>query len=135
MRHWNPQANDIFATALDIADASSRERFVQRECGHDPQLRREVDSLLAANDQAAGFLNEPAVQAAEARLANTVEANGTSVGMRIGPYRLLQEIGEGGFGVVYMAEQKQPVRRKVALKIITPGMDRREIVARFEAER
>ena len=72
---------------------------MQRECGHDPQLRREVDSLLAANDQAAGFLNEPAVQAAEARLANTVEANGTSVGMRIGPYRLLQEIGEGGFGV------------------------------------
>ena len=135
MRNWNSVANDIFASAAEIGDEQQRARFLDEQCGDDARLRREVDSLLAANDRASAFLNEPALDAAEAGIAHTVEASPAAIGSRIGPYRLLQEIGEGGFGVVYMAEQKQPVRRKVALKIIKPGMDSREIVARFEAER
>ncbi|MGH7140176.1 MAG: serine/threonine-protein kinase, partial [Pirellulales bacterium] len=96
-------------------------------------LRAEVEALLAAGDQAGSFLESPAV--APALVATVERPIAERPGTMIGPYKLLEQIGEGGFGVVFMAEQTQPVRRKVALKVLKPGMDTRQVVARFEAER
>ena len=90
-------------------------------------MRAEVESLLAANEQAGGFM---VAQAVSVPMPPTEKA-----GDRIGRYKLLEQIGEGGFAVVWMAEQEEPVRRRVALKIIKLGMDTKEVVARFEAER
>ena len=98
----------------------------------DAELRAEVEKLLRARSEMGSFheLPRPAALA-------TVDAPdiGERPGTIIGPYKLLEQIGEGGFGVVFMAEQTQPVRRKVALKVLKPGMDTRQVVARFEAER
>src|SRR5207248_2005593 len=87
--------------------------------------------LLAVSDKVGSFLNQPVVQIPAADHKPLTEGPG----MVIGPYQLLEQIGEGGFGVVYLAEQQQPLRRKVALKIIKPGMDSKQVIARFEAER
>jgi serine/threonine protein kinase/tetratricopeptide (TPR) repeat protein len=136
----------VFLEALDIADASARRAFLDRRCAGDAVLRRQVEELLAAHERPGSFLDSPlagpavtAAQPAGARegAAQEQEASGggEGPGVRIGPYKLLQQIGEGGMGVVYMAEQEQPVRRKVALKIIKPGMDSQQVLARFEAER
>ncbi len=101
-------------------------------CGTGAELRAEVESLLEARQHLSGFLESPAVAlAATADVSYLAELPGT----QIGPYKLLEQIGEGGMGIVYVASQKEPLRRKVALKIIKPGMDTREVVARFEAER
>jgi serine/threonine protein kinase/WD40 repeat protein len=95
-------------------------------------LRQRVEALLRQHDQAGGFLERPAV----AGLVTAHEAPvGEGPGMVVGPYKLLQQIGEGGFGVVFLAEQQQPVRRMVALKVLRPGTETRPVVARFEAER
>src|SRR5262249_31929628 len=96
-------------------------------------LRAEVEGLLAANGRAGEFMRRPAAVAA--KITVNYEPLTEVPGTTIGPYKLLQQIGEGGMGVVYMAEQEKPVRRKVALKIIKPGMDSKSVVARFEAER
>src|SRR5262249_17774642 len=102
--------------------------FLDGACGSDAALRARVDNLLKSHAHAGSFLRKP--------LAATVdEPISERPGTRVGPYKLLQQIGEGGMGVVYMAEQEQPIRRKVALKIIKPGMDSKQVVARFEAER
>src|SRR5207245_4520860 len=91
--------------------------------------RRSVEMLLQAHSKAGHVLQQPLVgPAAEQPLRETV-------GTMIGPYKLMEELGAGGFGLVYVAEQTQPLRRKVALKVIKPGMDTRQVVARFEAER
>src|SRR5262249_53361391 len=95
--------------------------------------RREVEALLHAHDDSAGFLRDPAPRPRET--IDVADQPSEGPGTVIGPYKLLQQIGEGGMGVVYMAEQQEPVRRKVALKIIKPGMDSRQVIARFEAER
>jgi serine/threonine protein kinase len=121
----------IFAEALDIADPGQRAAFLERACADRPELRRHIEELLAAQDDLGSFLARPPVLPPSPPAA----APGEGPGDRIGPYKLLQKIGEGGMGVVYMAEQEEPVRRKVALKIIKPGMDSRQVVARFEAER
>src|SRR5207253_2139927 len=92
-------------------------------------LRQRVENLLKSHTGAGSFLQN--ALAVTATMPSVVEGPGT----KIGPYKLLQEIGQGGMGVVYMAEQETPVRRRVALKIIKPGMDSREVIARFEAER
>ena len=109
--------------------------FLNRECGNDLELRRCVETLLNANDEPEFYLDEPLVEmpkpAATADYAPITERPGTV----IGPYKLMEQIGEGGFGLVFVAEQQQPIRRKVALKIIKPGMDSRDVIARFEAER
>jgi serine/threonine protein kinase/WD40 repeat protein len=106
-----------------------RAAFLAEACGEDHQLRNEVESLLRAHVTGDGFLKAPA-------LAATVDqALNERPGSIIGRYKLREQIGEGGFGVVYVAEQEQPVRRKVALKIIKPGMDSKDVIARFEAER
>src|SRR4029077_19948147 len=94
----------------------------------DAALRRRVEELLKAHDQPDSFLDAPA---ATLDVPPITEGPGTL----IGPYKLLEQIGEGGFGIVFMAEQQQPVRRKVALKVLKPGMDSRQVIARFEQER
>jgi serine/threonine protein kinase/WD40 repeat protein len=131
MADWNPQANDLFLQAAELDSPAARQRFLDHNCS-DPALRAQVESLLAAAAQAGSFL----ARAAAIDPAATVDQPLTEgPGTRVGPYKLLQQIGEGGMGVVYMAEQDEPVRRKVALKIIKPGMDSKQVVARFEAER
>src|SRR5262249_6211014 len=101
-------------------------------CGDDPELRQEIDSLLAAHLPADSLLAQPAAAVvATASPLTLVEA----VGDAVGPFKLLQQIGEGGMGVVFMAEQTDPIQRTVALKIIKAGMDTRHVMARFEAER
>jgi eukaryotic-like serine/threonine-protein kinase len=122
----------IFAAAMDIADPVERAAYLDRACGQDTVLRRHLEGLLAEQNELGSFLAQPLASAA---LAPGYGALSEGVGTRIGPYKLLQQIGEGGMGVVYMAEQEAPVRRKVALKIIKPGMDSSQVIARFEAER
>lgn len=124
-------AQSIFLNALEIADPEERNAYLETQCQGSSDLRLEVDELLGHAGRLGRFMdgNSPELTATELR--PTVEKPGT----RIGPYKLLQEIGEGGMGVVYLAEQTKPVERRVALKIIKPGMDTRQVVARFEAER
>src|SRR5688500_9117431 len=133
-QHPSPSARSVFDHALEIESPAQRETYLSGACGDDPTLRRKVDALLAAYEQAGSFLEagQPGlgrtVDDAEARLR---EAPGSVVGR----YKLLQLIGEGGFGSVFMAQQDHPVRRVVALKVIKVGMDTRQVIARFEAER
>src|SRR5262245_21529833 len=126
------KAKTIFLSAVDMTSSAERRAFLDAECGGDESLRREVEDLLR-HEQAKGSFLEGAFQAAAATLE--FPTNTESPGTVIGPYKLLEQIGEGGFGVVFMAEQSQPVRRKVALKVLKPGMDTRQVIARFEAER
>ena len=123
---------DIFSAALDIEDPAERSAYLDRVCAEDPALRQRVAALVGAHKPASSFLERPA-----GRLAATVDEQPIEEkpGTVIGPYKLLQKIGGGGMGTVFMAEQEEPVRRMVALKIIKPGMDSREVIARFEAER
>jgi serine/threonine protein kinase/WD40 repeat protein len=123
---------DIFSAALDIEDPAERSAYLDRVCVDDPALRQRVAALVGAHKPASSFLERPAGD-----LLATVDQPpiAEKPGTIIGPYKLLQQIGEGGMGAVYMAEQTEPVRRRVALKIIKPGMDSRQVIARFEAER
>ena len=116
-----------------LLPASEREEFFKRECSDDLDMLKRLRDLLDADATRADQHLIDHVQ--DDSLLDTDEFVNESTGKIIGNYKLLQKIGEGGFGVVYMAEQSQPVRRKVALKIIKPGMDTRAVVARFEAER
>lgn len=135
MPAWNPKANDIFLNALEISTPEGRRAFIEQACGSEAELRAQVDSLIAASQKAGSFLESPAPAIDDGVGATINQLPLEKPGTQIGPYKLLQQIGEGGMGVVYMAEQKEPVRRKVALKLIKPGMDTRQVVARFEAER
>jgi serine/threonine protein kinase/WD40 repeat protein len=128
----------IFAEAAGIGNADARAAYLELACGGDPALRREVEGLLAAHERAAGFMKSSAFSrhvTGSTLPSRTGASELESVGATVGPYRLLERIGEGGMGVVYLAEQFRPVRRRVALKIIKPGMDSRRVIARFEAER
>src|SRR5262245_36805991 len=124
------QARDIFMAAVEKGDGNERVAYLDEACGSNEELRRHVDLLLGAHAQSASFLDKGAVANHTVDLPLT-EKPGTI----IGPYKLLQQIGEGGMGVVFMAEQTEPIQRTVALKIIKPGMDSRQVIARFEAER
>jgi serine/threonine protein kinase len=120
---------ELFLAAVEIAPAD-RPGWLVRECA-DVDLRERLQRMLAAHDAPHSLLDAPA-----SGLAATVDEPITErPGTVIGPYKLLEQIGEGGFGVVFMAEQQEPIRRKVALKVLKPGMDTRQIIARFEAER
>ena len=132
----------IFLAALDRPDPTERAAYLDQAWAGDAELRRRIDELLAAHDEPGDFLEPPAVgdstagfgdEGPDDRPAPSPFVEGP--GSRIGPYKLLQQIGQGGMGVVYMAEQEKPVRRRVALKIIKPGMDSAQVVGRFEAER
>ena len=127
------QQNDeevIFNTARKIDSSEAQAEYLSQVCGGDSALRERVEHLLESQRAESQFLESPAM----ATTSNSVGLH-EQPGTRIGRYKLLQKIGEGGFGVVYMAEQTKPVRRKVALKVIKAGMDTKEVVGRFEAER
>ena len=123
----------IFLAALEIDDPSQRDAYVARACGTDTILRSQVEKLLAAHEEPGGFMQRPAPALVTGLDEQRRVAEGP--GTVIGAYKLLEQIGEGGFGVVFMAEQSRPVLRRVALKVLKPGMDTRQIIARFEAER
>jgi eukaryotic-like serine/threonine-protein kinase len=123
----------IFLAALEQASPAERQAYLQGACGDDPALLKRLRVLLSVHEQSQGPLDAPSPVVA---LAPTVDDPiRERPGTVIGPYKLLEEIGEGGMGLVFVAEQQQPVHRKVALKVIKPGMDSRQVIARFEAER
>ena len=123
-----PERDDIFSEAREIRDPAQRSQFVADACGEDAALRLAVEAMLQDAEKAAAFFESNATE-------STLRVSSETPGAVIGRYKLLEKIGEGGMGVVYMAEQREPVVRKVALKIIKAGMDTRQVVARFEAER
>lgn len=131
---------DVFLEALEQPTPDRRAAYLDQACKGDAALRRAVEALLL-NHKRDQFLETPAPGAGPApevlkSLADTaIAADAEKPGDRIGRYKLLQEIGEGACGTVFMAEQEEPVRRRVALKVIKPGMDTKTVIARFEAER
>ena len=132
MNATQDRAKSIFLNAVEIAAPDERRAFVESQCAGDDRLRAEVVELLQHQHSLGSFLESPAPDLAASREPSPIAERPGTV---IGPYKLLQQIGEGGMGVVFMAEQSAPVRRKVALKIIKPGMDTKQVIARFEAER
>ena len=132
----NPESKseqEIFFEALARTSKEARSEFLDGACLNQPELRRNIEELLAQHSEQDSFMQDPAAQSE----LDTVEiqADTEQPGTVIGRYKLLQKVGVGGMGVVYMAEQTEPVKRKVALKIIKLGMDTKQVVARFEAER
>ena len=121
----------IFNAALAKVTAEERAAYLDKTCGEDAELRQRVEALLSSHVVAGSFFNLPGAEHTSGYIVPIQEGPGSYIGR----FKLLQQIGEGGFGVVFMAEQDQPVRRRVALKIIKLGMDTRQVVARFEAER
>jgi serine/threonine protein kinase/tetratricopeptide (TPR) repeat protein len=124
------QPDEVFCSAIERTSPGERAAYLDQVCADDAELRRRVERLLEAHAHAGSFLaaGPPGTPA-------TADAPVEAVGTVIGPYHLLEQIGEGGFGVVFMAEQHEPIRRKVALKLLKPGMDSKHVIARFEAER
>jgi len=122
----------IFCEAVEKGTESQRQAYLEQACRDNPALRTEIDALLSVHSAGGGFLQGPILSPAAAWAEPPVSE---SPGTVIGRYKLLEKIGEGGMAVVYMAEQEHPIRRKVALKIIKLGMDTRQVIARFEAER
>ena len=131
MNESTKREEEIFEAALALPP-DQRAGHLDRACGGDSQLRKRVEALLQAHERAGEFLEAP--PPANKTIALSIPLT-EKPGDRIGRYKLLQQIGEGGCGVVYMAEQEEPVRRRVALKVIKLGMDTRSVIARFEAER
>jgi serine/threonine protein kinase len=143
------RAEEVFYAALDVKNSDERRAFLDRACAGDLNLRSTVEKMLGSQPDVERFFLDsipalkPSVEicqslagASDAGKNNVAElSTDEKMGTRIGPYKLLQKIGEGGCGVVYMAEQEVPVRRRVALKVIKLGMDTRSVIARFDAER
>ncbi len=127
------EAKSIFGKALELEPAA-RAAYLDEACAGDPRLRARIDGLVDAHGRAGGFLESPAPTPLPDPTADPPPV-AERPGSVIGPYRLMEQVGEGGMGLVFVAEQHRPVRRKVALKVIKPGMDTRQVVARFEAER
>jgi tetratricopeptide (TPR) repeat protein len=142
----------IFLAAAGRANPEEREAFLREACGGDAALRRQVEVQLHAQEQGGLSLEKPATEGVPTGACTPdAEPDGPAAsagdgaadlrplcegpGTRLGPYKLLQQIGEGGMGVVFLAEQTEPVQRRLALKVIKPGMDSRQVIARFEAER
>ena len=128
LKNWS--VDELLVEALKKPD-QDRPAFLDTMCRDDQPLRDRIEGLLAAHEKAADFLEQPAVGVERHDFERPTEGPGTVIDR----YKILQVIGEGGFGVVYMAEQKKPVKRKVALKIIKLGMDTKQVIARFESER
>jgi WD40 repeat protein/serine/threonine protein kinase len=124
----------LFQAALQLS-GNARASFLESACNGDGPLRQRLDALLAADEQSEGVLAEPALAANATKKIAFAEVPDETIGQKIGRYKILERVGEGGCGVVYVAEQTEPVRRRVALKVIKLGMDTKQVVARFEAER
>ena len=134
------RVSNLFVEAKKLG-LHERDLFLVDACRGDDDLRRDVEQLLVGSDEPLPFAElADNVRGARRKIsgATKTQTQPTTThecGTRIGPYQLLEKIGEGGFGLVYVAEQRQPVKRRVALKIIKLGMDTRQVIARFEAER
>jgi len=131
MTSQRPGEQSIFLEALEKTSEAQRAAYLAAACGNDQRLRDGVEALLRAHEQTHDLLDDPASAVA----ALSLDVMEEQVGTVIGRYSLVQRLGEGGMGSVYLAEQRSPVHRQVALKIIKPGMDTRQVIARFEAER
>jgi hypothetical protein len=140
------QEKQIFLSALDYESQAERDAYLAQACGDDAALRRAIEALLAAHERGTNVLDHPLEAPVELRrqldgaatlLTGEVASEPATdrTGEQVGRYRLLEKIGEGGFGQVYVAQQDQPVRRRVAVKVLKRGMDSNEILGRFEAER
>ena len=129
----NRPEKEIFFEALDKNSPEERAAFLDGACGKKPALRARVEAILVNHFHQDAFMKKPAVEGERPtiKISPTSEAPGTMIGR----YKLLELIGEGGFGSVWMAEQQEPVHRRVALKVIKPGMDTKQVLARFESER
>src|SRR5262249_32002226 len=122
----------IFNVARQIGSPDARAEYLQQACGTDSGLRERVQVLLRAHEEQASFLESPPPVGG---IPTIDQPTSESPGAVIGPYKLLEQIGEGGMGQVWMAQQTEPVKRLVAVKLIKAGMDSRQVIARFEAER
>ena len=129
-----PRREESIFDAAQSLPPEQRSAYLDRACGQDTQLRRRIELLLRSDDNAAAFL-EPASPTGTKRTAVVPTAASEKPGDIIGHYKIREKLGEGGCGAVYVAEQTEPVRRRVALKVIKLGMDTRSVIARFEAER
>jgi WD40 repeat protein/serine/threonine protein kinase len=125
---------EIFQAARRIESTEARWAYLNHACGDDVELRRRVEALLNALESSESFLESPAPPLAAERPTALLPVT-EKPGETLGHYKLLQQIGEGGMGIVYMAQQTEPIERRVALKIIKPGMDTRQVIVRFEVER
>jgi serine/threonine protein kinase len=133
----------LFEAALEIPDAAHREIFLDQSCAGDAQLREQIGQLLHAHAKAdrlfsrgvTDFVSSTVDSLTASALASGAPTGAEAIGSRVGRYKILQLLGEGGCGLVYLAEQEEPVRRRVALKILKLGMDTKSVIARFEAER
>ncbi|MEM6691702.1 MAG: serine/threonine-protein kinase, partial [Planctomycetota bacterium] len=121
---------ELFQQLIEIPTTERRSEFLDRVCGDDLDLRRQLEGLARCHEQAGSFLQDDSLDDTQ-----DPGVQPTTTGQSIGPYKLRELVGEGGMGSVYVAEQEKPVKRHVALKVIKPGMDTKEVVARFEAER
>ena len=132
----NPNREELLFQLALTKSSDERAEFLERECRNDAALRARIAALLAAHDQPGELLATPTPGVkATIKLEFAEEPADEAVGQTLGRYKLLERVGEGGCGVVYVAEQTEPVRRRVALKVIKLGMDTKQVVARFEAER
>ncbi|MEQ1828544.1 MAG: WD40 repeat domain-containing serine/threonine protein kinase, partial [Pirellula sp.] len=125
-----PRVDDIYLEALARSDPGERKEYLDNACAGNADIRKHIERLLDVQPQLSGFLEHPAPE-----LVRSIHEQSEDIGKQIGPYTLLQLIGEGGMGAVWLAEQREPVQRQVAIKLIKLGMDSRNVLARFEAER
>jgi serine/threonine protein kinase len=127
-----PDEEAIFKVACQISSPAARAEYLNQVCGDDQPAMARIQALLRVHDEESRFLISP-----PPGIAATLDTSlpKESAGSQIGPYKLLEQIGEGGMGTVWMAQQSEPVKRLVALKLIKAGMDSRQVIARFEAER
>jgi serine/threonine-protein kinase len=126
---------EIFSRVANEKDLGKRDELINELCKSDSKLKTRIQKLVAAHDSPGSFFENPVQISEEDGETTPFKPGFVQPGSIIGPYKLLQEIGEGGMGLVFMAEQLEPVKRRVALKVIKPGMDSRQVIARFEAER
>jgi eukaryotic-like serine/threonine-protein kinase len=135
MTPGQPREEALFRAAAELPLGTARHAFLDQACAGDSALRTRLDALLAAHEHPDDFLEVTAPTGKVTIKLDLADAPDEAVGQTLGRYKLLEKVGEGGCGVVYVAEQTEPVRRRVALKVIKLGMDTKQVVARFEAER
>ncbi len=128
---------DLDSIYFDARELPPGERpaYLTRVCGEDSALRARVEQMLAVADEAEAFITDPPDEPLKAPQIDPADVPDEAIGQKIGRYKILEKVGEGGYGVVYVAEQTEPLRRRVALKVIKLGMDTKQVVARFEQER